>query len=397
MSSRDRIIGIAVGSTVAVLALLWTYSSVTKLYTSRQKAKDTLETAVNQQRKLARQISDAATRMKTYEERYLPRKPTVASSLYQTWLHELFEKAGMSSPQVTPGKGKEERKLFASQKFTVHSQGTLPQVVRLLHGFYSADYMHRISRLHLRPIKDSKNLDILIDFEAMALERAADTAALQERPSDRLALKDVEEYVRIISERNLFGSANRAPQVSGLGEQKAIRGERAEFSARGNDPDKLDKLTYKVIKSGASEARLDSSSGRLTWTPRSKGKYEFIIRATDDGWPAKSSKDELLVVTVEDPPPPPVEAPRKLAFDDAKFTYLTAVIEAGGVGEIWLTVRPKGQTLKLGVGDPFEVGSIKGTVTAIGDGDFTFEIDGKEHKLTKGGILEQAVAVPEAE
>ena len=57
-------------------------------------------------------------------------------------------------------------------------------------------------------------------------------------------------------------------------------------------------------------------------------------------------------------------------------------------------VRPKGQTLKLGVGDPFEVGSIKGTVTAIDEGGFTFESDGKEHKLTKGGILEQAVSGP---
>ncbi len=397
MSSRDRIIAIAVGSTVAVLALLWVYNSVTGMYTSRQKTRAALETTINQQRKLARQISDASTRMTTYEERSLPPKTTVASSVYQTWLQELFEKAGLSQPQVTIGKGKEKKKLFASQKFTVHSQGSLPQIVKLLHGFYSADYMHRISKLHLRPIKDSKNLDVLIDFEAMSLERAADTAALQERPADRLALKDVGEYVRIISERNLFGSANRAPQISGLGEQKAIRGERTEFSARGNDPDKLDKLTYKVVKSGASDARLDSTSGRLTWTPRSKGKYEFIIRATDDGWPAKSSKDELLIVTVEDPPPPPVEPPRKLAFDDAKFTYLTAVIQAGGIGEIWLTIRPKGQTLKLGVGDPFEVGSIKGTVTAIGEGGFTFESDGKEHKLTKGGILEKAVPVPEAE
>jgi hypothetical protein len=139
---------------------------------------------------------------------------------------------------------------------------------------------------------------------------------------------------------------------------------------------------------------LDPASGKLSWTPRTNGKYEFLVRATDDGWPAKSSKDELLVVTVEDPPPV-VEPPKKLAFDDAKFTVLTAVIDMSGTGQIWLTVRPKGQTLKLGVGDKFEVGSVKGTIVSIGDGDFTFESDGKEHKLTKGGILEQAVSVPQ--
>ena len=49
--------------------------------------------------------------------------------------------------------------------------------------------------------------------------------------------------------------------------------------------------------------------------------------------------------------------------------------------------------LKLGVGDQFEVGSIKGVVTAIGEGDFTFESDGKEHRLTKGGKLGEAESV----
>ena len=150
-----------------------------------------------------------------------------------------------------------------------------------------------------------------------------------------------------------------------------------------------------MVKSGATDARLDSSSGRLSWTPRSKGKYEFTVRATDDGWPAKSSKDEVLVVMVDDPPPPPPEPPRKLAFDDAKFTVLSAVIDTSGTGQIWLNVRPKGQMLKLGVGDKFEVGSIKGTITSIGDGDFTFESDGKERKLTKGGILGEAASVPQ--
>ena len=138
-----------------------------------------------------------------------------------------------------------------------------------------------------------------------------------------------------------------------------------------------------------------ASSGKLTWTPRTNGKYEFLVRATDDGWPAKSTKDELLVVTVEDPPVPPPEAPRKLAFDDAKHTFLSAVIDVSGTGQIWLSIRPKGQTLKLAVGDTFEIGSVKGTIISIGEGDFTFESDGKEHKLSKGGNLEEAVSVPQ--
>ena len=95
-------------------------------------------------------------------------------------------------------------------------------MVKLLHGFYSADYMHRITKLSITPIKDSKNLQLVMDVEALSLELAPPAAALKERPSDRLALAKQEDYVRIIGERNIFGPPNHAPQLA-AGEQKAVR------------------------------------------------------------------------------------------------------------------------------------------------------------------------------
>lgn len=391
MSSRERILALSVGSAVGLLVAFWCWSTISGMYKFRATEIEKVEQSLAAERRLERQTLDASFRMKNYQERSLPRNASVARSLYQAWLIELFEKSGMGQPVVTTGKSKEEKKLYSSQLFTLNAKGTLPQVVKLLHGFYSADYMHRLAKLSITPIKDSKSLQVSMDVEALSLELGPATAVLQERPSSRLALAKQEDYVRIIAERNIFGPPNHAPQLT-AGEQKAIRGRSADIALRGSDPDKLDKLTYKMVKSGATDAKLDPTSGKLSWTPRTNGKYEFLVRATDDGWPAKSSKDERLVVTVEDPP---VEPPKKLAFDDAKFTVLTAVIDMSGTGQIWLTVRPKGQTLKLGVGDKFEVGSVKGTVVSIGEGDFTFESDGKEHKLTKGGILQQAVSVPQ--
>ena len=394
MNPRERILLLSVGGVVALIVVFVCYSTISGMYQFRSTEISKLEQSLAAERRLDRQTLDADFRMRNYQERSLPRNASVAKSLYQAWLIELFDKSGMGQPAVTAGKSREEKKLYSSQLFTLNAKGTLPQVVKLLHGFYSADYMHRITKLHITPIKDSKNLQLIMDVEALSLELGPAAAVLPERPSDRLALAKQEDYVRIISERNIFGPPNHAPQLT-AGEQKAIRGRSADIALRGSDPDKLDKLTYKMVKSGASDARLDPASGKLSWTPRTNGKYEFLVRATDDGWPAKSSKDELLVVTVEDPPPPPPEPPKKLAFDDAKFTVLTAVIDMSGTGQVWLSIRPKGQTLKLGVGDKFEVGSVKGTVVSIGDGDFTFESDGKEHTLTKGGILEQAVSVPQ--
>jgi hypothetical protein len=395
MTSRDRILAVSVGFTLALLVAFWGWSKMNGMYAFRRNEILKLEESLVKEKRLDRQTVAATFRMRNYEERSLPPVPGEARSAYQTWLLNLFAKAGMGQPLVTPSNGKDVPKLYVAQIFAVRGKGTLPQVVKLLHGFYSADYMHRIAKLEIKTIKDSKELDVSLDIEALSLERASATAKLQERPSDRLALATQEDYLRIISERNLFSPPNQAPRISGLGSQKAIRNQSVDIAARGSDPDKHDKLTYQVIKSGATDARLDPSTGKLTWTPRANGKYEFLVRATDDGLPAKSSQDELLIVTVEDPPIPPPEPPRKLAFDDAKFTVLSAVIDISGTGQVWLSIRPKGQTLKLAVGDTFEVGSVKGTVISIGAGDFTFESNGKEHKLTKGGNLEQAVSVPQ--
>jgi hypothetical protein len=96
------------------------------------------------------------------------------------------------------------------------------------------------------------------------------------------------------------------------------------------------------------------------------------------------------VVNVTDPPPRLDDPPPPPGFNHAKFTILTAVLDIGGIREIWLHVRTTGETLKLHAGDQFEIGSIKGTVAQIGVSDFVFEADGKQRKLEKGGVLEQA-------
>lgn len=395
MSQRERVMALAIGSLLLVFGLWYGWTTVAGMFSSRRKQIESLESEVSKQKKIDLQTQEAALRMRQYQARSLPPQQSLARSAYQSWLLDLLGKAGIGNAQIVVKNGKLERDLYITHIFEVKGKGTLPQIVRLLHGFYSTDYLHRISSLKLHPIKDSKELDISLDIQALSLERAPEATVLKPRPSTRLVLPSQEDYVRIISERNLFGPPNREPQISGLGNQKAFRGRSVDIAVRGSDPDKLDRLTYKLVKSSAPEARLDPSSGKLSWTPKSTGKFEFLVRATDDGLPAKSSKDEALVISVEEPPPPEPPAPTKLAFDDARHTILSAVIDISGDSQVWLHVRPRGQTLKLGVGDKFEVGSVKGVVTSIGLGDFTFESDGKERRLSKGGSLVQAVAEPQ--
>lgn len=393
MTPRERILGIAVGSMALLGAVFYGQSYVSGSFSSRRKQIEALEVKVAAQTKLERQTQQAQAKMRSFEERSLPRQQSVARSLYQKWLLERVGAAGLTEPTVNAESSRPEKNLYVQQTFRVSGKGKLPQLVNLLHDFYSANYLHRISKLTIKPITDSKSLDVSFSVDALSLEKAPDAMTLAVLPAQQLALPSREDYVTTITSRNLFGAANQPPRLSGLGQQRAFTGKSVDISAKASDPDSLDKVTYSLIKSAVPEAKLDSSSGKFTWTPKTPGEYEFLVQAVDDGLPAKIVTEKMKVV-VTDPPPPLPPEPKKLSFDDAKYTVLSGVTEVNGSGEVWLLNRPKGKTLRLSVGDTFEIGSIKGIVKEIGAADFVFESGGKQRKLSKGGILEQAASLP---
>lgn len=82
------------------------------------------------------------------------------------------------------------------------------------------------------------------------------------------------------------------------------------------------------------------------------------------------------------------------AFDDADFTFLTAILDVDGQPEAWFTVRTTGAVLKLHVGQLFEVGDFLGTVASIEDLDLIVESDQERWLLSLGENLSQATALP---
>ena len=86
MNSRERILALSVGSTVALLVVAWCYFTITGMYKFRSDEISKLDQSLAAERRLDRQTLDAAFRMKNYQERSLPRNASVAKSLYQAWL-----------------------------------------------------------------------------------------------------------------------------------------------------------------------------------------------------------------------------------------------------------------------------------------------------------------------
>jgi hypothetical protein len=301
-----------------------------------------------------------------------------------------MELAGLIEPDVrfVSSQGG-DKDVFVKQSFSIEANGTLPQVVELLHAFYAVDWLHRITRLSLRPVKESKLLDVTINVEALSLKKASRVDKLEPRPSNRLALASRDKYYDAIVGRNLFGPRNNEPKISISGAQDVFLGREAELTIKWTDPDPLDQVYVNLIQSAVPDAKLDPATGKFTWTPKEEGKFEFTVEGADDGFPAKISNREKFAINVrkQNSEPPPA------VFDVAKFTMLTALLDLDGRGEVWLHVRPTGQMVTLHEGDRFEIGSVKGTVSTISEYDFCFDFEGKRRKLAKGELLEQAKVI----
>lgn len=403
MKDSERLLAIGVAAAVVCLIAFLGFRYYSSAVSNRldQLAQQDLE--LQKQTTQVKAALVASKKMTEYEARSLPPQPALARSLYQHWLATKGQEAGLRDQVVTPGTQRAVQDIYVAQTFTIAGKARYEQIVKLLDDIYRVDLLHRVSKLSLKPMKDSKELEVTLTLDAVSVRSAPESQALHNRPSKRLKLESPEQYQMSIVGRNIFAPANRAPKISGVGRQKAETNRSVNITAKASDPDPLDFVKLELTKSPTRDARLDSS-GKLSWTPKKAGDYEFEITARDDSFPPHVSTEKLIVTVTDPPPPPPMRDPGpppepKLAFDQAKHTVFTAIIEVGGESEIWLFVRPTATLMKLHEGDPFEIGSIKGTIREIGSNEFVFESLAKPTKgqrllLSRGELLDQAVLMP---
>jgi hypothetical protein len=88
---------------------------------------------------------------------------------------------------------------------------------------------------------------------------------------------------------------------------------------------------------------------------------------------------------------------RPASVDPAQFTFVTGLTEFDGKKLVWIQNRMGGRLWKLGEGEKFEVGDIRGTVQAINPAkdEVVVEFDGHRRRLRDGDNLRGGVEVKE--
>lgn len=375
MNERERILAGVVGLCLLVLAVFFGARKYNEAIRARKQQIAAAEKAVRDKNQILRLSTDPAARMEDYQRRSLPSDLERARSLYQTWLLNLVKEVGFEDTQVSVVPVRSEKGLYNVLGFQVSGKGNLPKLVSFLHRFYSADLLHRVRRLYTKRVPGSKQLDLVIAIDAASLPTADNTDKLNESTTRTLAHGSLDAYLETILARNLNGPANKEPAIEAPRELTNYVGDMVSFTVKGQDPDKLDRVSYRVESDALAEARIDERSGEFRWPAAKTGDFEVVVAATDDGFPPKTTTQTVKIRVSERPPeapPAPASVP-KPSFDLAKFAFVTAITEAGGKRQAWVSLRANGELLKLFEGEEFKVGEVAVKVTRIADK--TVELD----------------------
>lgn len=373
MSQRERILSIIVGGLLVLAAVYWGFNKYRGAVQVRrnqiQQLQDTQLRLVEQQMQGAR----ADRQMGEYMVRSLPGNQERARSEYSRWLLDTVQKNKLRGANVDPAPSVPIGDLYRKHGFRVDGKGEIKDILNMLHDFYAKDYLHRIRQLELRPNKQG-GFDIKMGVDAIGLNNVPIDAKEPGSDSWRVESEAV-AYVDPIMNRNMFEPPNEAPRYTGKSTVEAVVGKDTPIPLTFKDPQNQ-RINYELISGPEGMVRLDGRSGTLRVKSDEKEEFEVKVLATDEGYPRKSTEQTLIVKFI-DPPQPPPPPEEKLKFDDATQTVLTGLTHGKGDWQAWMKVMTRGDTLKLRVGDKFEIGTVKGTVTEINAKLVELEFDGK--------------------
>jgi len=376
MNSREKMLAGGIG----VLAALFAGNTVVSSIQSGFEAKKQLvESLTKKKQDQALQLTGtkvASLKLNKLIPKSLPKSEEIAIGDYQKWLGSLGEEAQLLAPGLqNTGESKEKDGSYVMYKFKLAGTGTIENATQLLYGFYSKDYLHRITQFQMRPIQNSSEPDqmnISLDCEVLALGVAKDKQEPPKNDPNRLA-KSLDEYKQTILGRNIFGPTNNPPALEPKKSVEAKIGLRLEHTVEAKEVDPNQRVSYELLGEVPKGLLINKDSGKLTFSSNDEGEYKVDVQATDNGIPRKSSTQSLTINVKPLPPTPP--AP--IQFDVASQAMVTALIVGRSGPEAWIYSKTESKTYKLAKGDQLKLGGVTGLVKDVGANYVELETEGR--------------------
>ncbi|TWT91899.1 hypothetical protein [Neorhodopirellula pilleata] len=418
MTQRERFLSIIIGGLVFVVAAQWIFNQYRGALRFRQNRLNSLAGEAETMQMTWLAGAEAERQMGEYKIRSLSSDPQIAQSSFQSWLLETVREVGLQDAIVDPVGDIPVGDLYRRYGFRLSGKTDLPGLLDLVYEVQARDQLHRIRDLNFAPVtkaarrgvseeETEDTLSVVMVIDAISLSIAeTNPPTPTDQPSWRIA-QSKEDYRNSILNRNFFKPPNQAPRYRGSEQLVATIGQSNELKFEFEDPEKHDiRLTIdgdlppwamwdesrgRLIVSPPKPTEGESVDGEESPTPSAElAPIEVQVTAIDNGYPSRQTTQTVLVKTQE-PPPPPKPTPPSPGFDDSTQTFLTALVHGRDDWTAWMSVRTRGQTLKLKVGDEFEIGTVRGKVTGVTSRSVMIEIDGQSYELKPADKLSDAI------
>ena len=376
MNQREKLLAVGVGVVATLFLGRSVYSSIQEGFDKKTQLVATLKTKKDEQDLQMTAGKVASLKLNKVVTKSLPKLEEIATAAYQKWLIALGDEANLTSPTVnSTGDSTEKDGAYRTYKFKLAGAGTIENATELLYGFYAKDYLHRIYRFEMSPLRNAATpdqLNITLDCEVLALGMAKDKQDPPKGVSNRLA-KSLDQYKETILTRNLFAPANQPPQLEPKKSVEAKVGLLLEHSVEAKDSDPNQRVSYAATGEIPKGLLIDQNTGKLTFRSDEIGEYNVNVQASDNGIPRKSTTQSLTIKV--NALPPPSAAP--IQFDVASQAQVTALIVGRNGPEAWILSKTEGKTYKLLKGDQLKLGGVIGMVKEVGANYVELETEGR--------------------
>jgi len=157
MTPLERKLALVVGSLLPIVILFVAFIWFMDRYDANDAQIDNLTAQVNEQEDKLKRGRNASDRRGYYRKTSLPATTSRTLNIYSSWLYDVVEKECkmvFNGPKMKKGGVliHERDDVAIRNAFTIRPKGTLEQLTQFLHIFYSADHLHRINKLSVRPV-----------------------------------------------------------------------------------------------------------------------------------------------------------------------------------------------------------------------------------------------------
>lgn len=439
LKPRERFLLIVTGGMVGVLVVYLLFSSLTG---SRDYAdRENLQNLVDQKTRDINAVRRAFTSKHGAEALAIWREwsphvdPRKAGSEYHDWLAELSRQAGFEEPDVQASLMHTERGLGYSLPYTIRARVDMNQLVQFLHAFYSAERMHRIESLTIKPVGGSSRFDLTLRVELLSLDEIAlatvERFQILDRPVDKslhdalfagqngISLQDARALSLLDDKKKraaLLGqilkadkaadrqaaildafASSMADTVREALDSKSVSQRHVLALLPLQSQEKQAELCRRIQNEQLSVEDTEAIVRRLTiaaqWEDSDQENGRGWLAGVDrtlEGYRGRIVGRDLFAVyepPVEDPGPGPPPPPPPPGFDAARYAVIIAIVHDDQGPEVWIESRTEGTTYRLRQGGTLQIGECHVQVLHIRSNDLVCDVDGEPRYFVRGDSL----------